>query len=451
MNAFTSQVFFDSEKIICIHLFRMKLNIIFIVVIISTRGTADLQCSSSLGFSIPTMCRVTGGSIGNDESLQISNANPNITTLTFSNTAFTQIPLNTFVNYPKVKVFYVTGNNLNSFPPGSFQNALQLTVLFFDSNEITNLPDQTFQSCTSLQRLSINNNPLTIITGRPFQGLDKLIELSFEDLQIQQFDSSVFDDLTSLQTLSMLNCSLTTIDKNFLANNLKVTDIMLSFNQLTTIEDGALTNLKNLNFLDVSYNSLSSLSTSFAKSVSANGNKLNSLHIGSTATRVNINDNMVSKITCDSALSIRFFYATSNYLSKIPCVGKMTNAVMIQIDSNRLAKINRNIFVNLKNVTDFSINDNPKLKIGSKMLASMKSLRDLSVDFLVNGYKNLRALFPKLAFISLTTKNWNCTYLTRVGSVLNGQKIYLEFNNATDKGNFKCNLNTWDVSYFNST
>jgi len=432
---------------------KMKLSTILVLILFLKIYSADiLSCSTSLGFSIPTMCRVSGGSVDDGESLQISNANSNITTLTFSKTNFTSIPANTFINFPKIKVFFVIDNNLNSFPSSSFENAKQLTQLFLSSNQITEIPDQAFSLCTELTQLSIYNNPIKNLDGNPFGGLIKLKQLTFEDLPIESLDSSIFLDLSSLQYFEMENCSLTTIDKDFLGSNINITNIKLYDNDIVTIDPDAFTTLINLNYLDVSYNLLTSLNTVYARTIIADNNKLKSIFIGSNAMSVNVEYNLITNLSCDNTLSIKSFYATGNRLSKIACLKRMTNATSIYLDSNRIGKINKSVFANLKNVTNLELYDNPKLKLGSKMIASMSNLRTLRVDKFINGYKNLSQMFPKLSLLYLTTKNWTCSYLTKVANILNAQKIYLYFNNGTlDKANFKCQLNTWDVSRFNTT
>lgn len=432
---------------------RMKLSKIFVLIFFLKIYSADiLSCSASLGFIIPNTCRVSGGSVADGESLQISNTNSNITTLIFSNTNFTSIPTNTFVNFPKVKVFFVINNNLNSFPSSSFENAKQLTQLFLTSNQITAIPDQAFSLCTELTQLSIYNNPIKTLNGNPFGGLIKLQQLTFDDIPIESLDSSIFLDLSGLQYLEMKNCSLTTIDKDFLRNNMNITNIKLYDNDIVTIDPDAFTTLINLNYLDVSYNLLTSLNTVYARTIIADNNKLKSIFIGSNAMTVNVEYNLITNLTCDSNLSIRTFYATGNRLSKIACLRKMPDATAIYLDSNRIGKINKAVFANLKNVTNLELNDNPKLKLGSKMIASMSNLKTIRVDKFINGYKNLSQMFPKLRTLYLTTRNWTCSYLTNVANILNAQRIYLYFNNSTlDKENFKCQLNTWDVSYFNTT
>lgn len=432
---------------------KMKLITVLVLTLFLKASSADiLSCSSSLGFSIPTMCRVSGGSVADGESLQISNANPNITTLTFTNTNFTSIPKDTFVNFPKVKIFYVISNNLDTLLSSSFQNANQLTQLSFSSNQISTIPNQAFSLCTALTSLTFYSNPITTLSGNPFAGLTKLQYLTFEDIPFNSFDSSIFVDVPALQNLDMTNCSLDSIDKDFLSTNLNITDIKLYDNDIVTIEAGAFNTLVALNYLDVSYNMLTSLNTAYARTIIADNNKLKSIFIGTNALSLNIEFNLITNITCDGISNIKYLYATGNRIAKLAFLRAMPSAVAIYLDSNRIGKINKAVFANLKNVTSIELNDNPRMKLGSKMLAPMSKLGVIRVDKFINGYKNLSQIFPKLGTLYLTTKNWTCSQLTNVANILNAQKIYLNFNNGTlDKANFKCQLNTWDVSHFDRT
>ncbi|XP_070507793.1 decorin-like [Chironomus tepperi] len=428
----------------------MRIKTFVVLTLLLKTNSADiLTCGGSLGFSIPTMCRVSGGSVADDESLQISNANANITTLTFSNTNFTSIPKNIFVSFPKIKIFYVTNNNLNRLSSSSFQDSNQLTKLFFSTNDISTIPDQAFSLCTALTQLSIYDNPITTFTGNPFGGLNKLQQLTLEDLQIETFDSSVLQDLPALQILEMKNCSLTSIDADFLSSNVNITDINLNDNDIVTIEAGAFSNLVALNNLDVSYNMLTSLNTAYARTIIADNNKMKSLFIGSNAVSINAEFNLINNVSCDATSSVKFLYLTGNRISRIGFLTKMKSAVLVYLDSNRIRKFNKAVFANLKNVNKIELNDNPGMKLGSKMLASMTNVGTIRVDKFINGYKNLTQMFPNLKMLYLTTRNWSCTQLKSVANVLNEQKIYLYFNNATlDKANFKCQLNTWEVSKF---
>ncbi|CAG9803727.1 unnamed protein product [Chironomus riparius] len=240
----------------------MKIYTVLVLTLFLKTYSADiLSCGSSLGYSIPTMCRISGGSVADGESLQISNANANITTLSFSNTEFTSIPADTFVKFQNIKVFYVTNNNLKSFYGSSFQNAKQLTQMSLFTNQITAIPNQAFSLCSSLNKLSIYNNPIIDLSESPFAGLTQLQELSLEDLPLESFDSSIFVHLPALEKLDITNCSLRVIDKDFLDSNLNITEIKLYDNDIVTIEDGAFSTLVSLNYLDVSYNLLTSLKT----------------------------------------------------------------------------------------------------------------------------------------------------------------------------------------------
>lgn len=274
-------------------------------------------------------------------------------------------------------------------------------------------------------------------------------EFKIVNLPLSDFNPDFLNDSPQLQILTIENCSLTSINKNFVSSNLNITTISLKYNKIAVIEEGAFANLFKINKIFLDYNSLTSLPGINCLSLSAQYNLLESVHIHQTTQFFVLDCNFIKKLTCDETLSVRSFGASNNSLSSIPCVGKMTSAYQIYLDGNKLGKIKKTLFSNLTNVTSLSLTGNPKLKIGSKMLSSMKNLNKLKVDWLVNGYKTLKSDCPKLSMIFLTTKNWNCTKLTKIAEILNPQKIYLDFNNKTqDFANFKCQLKNSDVSKF---
>lgn len=423
------------------------------ILVLRLKSVHLLQCSASFGLSIPTMCRVSGGSVNADEDLQISNANPiAVTTLTFDSTSFTSIPRNTFRNFPKVTLLYISKNNLETLTEDSFQGATSLTNLAFWDTKITAIPDGVFKLCTALKQLRIHNNPMSEITGRPFLGLNTLQLLELTDMLLSTFDSAVLADLEALEKIKINNCSLTYISSDFFANNPKLTDIDISGNNIATIESEAFDMLKGLQNLNVAYNMITSLYTSFAQTVVANHNELKSLSIGSSTVSLNVMNNKLTHITCEDNLKMKLFYASKNRLSKIMCVRKMTSVLVLNLDSNRLVRLNKNIFSGLVNITNFDISFNPRLKLGTAMISNMKNLKQIKVDRLASGYKSLRTNLPKLYAIYLTTRNWDCSRVTRVANVLNTQQIYMFFNNFTmDRSNFKCHLNSYEVSFFNVT
>ncbi|KAG5684580.1 hypothetical protein PVAND_013805 [Polypedilum vanderplanki] len=428
-------------------------NIIFILSALIFQSLADvLQCDVYFGFNIPTNCRITTGSVADGEILQISNNNQSIALLTFSNVNFNSIPKNIFVNYPNIKTFYVTDNNLNQLISDDFKNAQKLTTIFIYKNQLKVLNANAFQFCSSLTDLEISTNPITNIVQNAFAGLSNLQQLLLTDLPLSNFNSIVLSDLPALQSLEMRNCSLTIIDKNFFVANKNLSTIDLENNNIDTIENGAFDNLLNIQTLLLNFNQLTTVSTYNAKSFSAEYNLLKSFHIGSLSEGITVQNNFIFSFSCDKTLNVLSFDASNNSISKIPCVAKMVNAFTIDLSSNNIGKVRKTIFANLNKTLTLDIHNNPNMKIGSKILISMTNLRSLSVDFLVNGYKNLKEIHPKLETIYISTEQWTCAHLTKVANTLNDQKIYLDYNNKTlDFFNFKCQLDNFDVSHFNTT
>lgn len=406
-----------------------------------------LECSLAFGMVFTTSCRITSGSVSNDEQLQISNASSNIINLSFNEVKFEKIPKNVFILFPKVSSFFISKNNLNQMTSSDFTNAKNLKSLSFYCNALTSIQPKVFEQCIILEQLYITDNPLTEIKEEAFYGLQLLKFLTLSNLQLKNFQPIVFKHLPALQNLKMDNCSLTSVTNDFFAFNSNLTSIGLSANLIEFVEQGTFLKVPNIRSVDLSNNKIVSISTENILYASLYSNRLKNLHIGSRTWSISADDNFISNITCDENLSIQAFSVSNNSLSKLSCVGKMGSLTDLKIDDNKLGKINKNIFSNIRNVTSFTANGNPKLKLSSKMIAPMTKLTRIQIDHFVNGYKKLNTTFPKLFSVSLNTKNWNCERVKKVAMILNVQKLYLNFvNQYRDFDKFLCNLTTYQVN-----
>jgi Leucine-rich repeat (LRR) protein len=404
-----------------------------------------LECSSIYGFGISTICRVTSGSVANDEELKISNAPSNLTTLTFSNVNFEKIPKNVFTIYPKLVNFYNSYNNLNQLTADDFTNAKNLKQVFFYLNALTLVPSRVFEQCSVLEQITLADCPIAEIKEDAFYGLKTLKSLSLSNLPLKNFQPATFKDLTALQILRVENCSLKAITKDFFTYNSALTTVNFFGNNIELVEEGTFEKALNISSVDLSNNQLVTFSSAIIPSVVVNFNLLRNLHIGSQSKSISAESNFINNLTCDENLSARYLYLGNNSLSKLSCIGKMTQMANLQLDYNKIVKINKNIFLNIRNLTSLYIDGNAKLKLSSKVIAPMTQISRLQIDNFVNGYKNLNATFANLRVISINMKTWNCNRVKKVATVLNSQKIYMHFLVPFGEQRV-CNLTTFDVN-----
>lgn len=427
------------------------IQVVFISFLWITCATADiLQCEITIGFKIPNSCGVSGGVVSSGENLNISNADPKVITfLTFQNTNFTTMPQNIFINFPLVKLFYVSRNTLNKLAINDFKNGLKLSDVFFYETQIQVIPPNIFRLGPNIEKLTFANCPIQRIAKGAFSNSKKVKELALTDLPLAMYPSNMLANMTALEQLKMENCSLKTLPEDFFRNNQNLTKINFDKNQLESIPERMLDNLDNLAEIHLDSNNLLTLSTSKAQQVYAQNNQIQQLHISSTTKVVYMQNNFISKVTCNESSNVTLAYFSNNSLLNFECFRDMKNALHIYADNNKISKLNAKAFNNLQAIKVLYINGNPNLKATSKMFTPLTSLREIAVDRLTTGYKNIRQQHPELSMLYLTTRSWNCSYLKQVANTLNTQRIYLRFiNQYEDFVNFKCQLKMWDVSKF---
>jgi Leucine-rich repeat (LRR) protein len=422
----------------------------FILFWITCASADGLQCDSNFGFSIPTSCRIGSGTVITGESINILNADPKVvTTLSLNKVTMTTLPQNIFINFPLVEVFYVSYCELSRLAINDFKNGLKLKDVFFHQTQLQVIPAQIFRLCPNIEKLTFSESPIQRIGKGAFSNLRKLKELVMSNLNLLTYPNNMLANMTALEKITMENCSLKTLPEGFFRNNWNLTKIDFNTNQLESIPDGTFDHLENLDELQLDSNNLLTLSTSKAQKLFAQNNQLQQLHISSKTQTIMVQNNFITKVTCDNDSSVLLAYFSNNSLSNFDCFRDMTKSLNVILDNNKLSKLSAKAFNSLSVLRTLTINGNPSLKATAKMFAPMTTLRNLWVDRLTTGYKNLRQQYPELSMIYLTTRSWNCSYLKQVANVLNTQRIYLRFiNEYTDFVNFKCQLKMWDVSKF---
>lgn len=443
---FSSKTLFNSSKL-TMSLIQFVLQIFLWI---NYTSAETLQCDANFGFVIPTSCRISSGAVVAGESLTISNADPNIVNiLTFNKISFNRLPQNIFINFPMVERLYVSDNELNRLVINDFKNGLKLKEIFIYKTQLLGIPSQIFRLCPNLERLTFSESPIQRILKGAFSNLRKLKILSMSELPLVTYQNNMLANMTALEDIKMENCSLKALPLDFFRNNRNLTRVSLKYNQLESIPDGMFDYVDNLQELRLDSNNILTVSTSNAREFSAMENQLQQLHITSLTKFVNVQNNFISKVTCDSDSSVTLAYFGNNSLSNFDCIRDMKISIQIFLDNNKFSKLSSKAFNNLKMMKTIKINGNPNLKASAIMFSPSTALKELWVDKLTTGYKNLRQQYPDLSMLYLTTRSWNCSFLKQVANTLNTQQIYLRFiDEYNDFVNFKCQLKMWEISKF---
>ncbi|CAO1433315.1 unnamed protein product [Diamesa serratosioi] len=390
--------------------------------------------------------------IPKDASITFSNMNNNLTILELSFCMFETIPMNIFVEHPKLTGFRASTNGLKQLQMINFKNANQLSDLTVNYNDMTILKNSTFYYCPNLKELSlIGNENLRSIEVATFKGLTKLLELSITGSKLYGL-KNIFDALPKLTILYANNNSLTTINENIFQYNVNLEQIDLSNNEFTELPSSLFDNIKELKTLSLAFNKLHTVSTYRAGEVHLYENLLKSIHITEYTTQVLSYSNFIEKITCDSNLSVTYMHLSNNSLTNMNCIARMDKLTMLFLDQNKFTKLSRQSFIKLQMLIELKLSDNKIMKLSPQMFSPCKKLGFLQVDHFL-GYKGLKKVLPKLSSLFLTTRNWNCAFLTKVAGITKNQSIYLSSNHEFSQFKyFKCQTPIWKLlNYLNET
>lgn len=422
--------------------------IVYLIFLLINFALAEtLNCDAKIIKRNSNYCEIRSSAfVAAGENLTISNVDPYVlTSLSLRGTEFTTIPQNTFINFPRLQILYISHNNLSELKIDDFKNALRLKELFIYNTQLQVIPSQIFHLCPEIEKLIFSLNPIHQIDEEAFGNLRKLKNLNLESLPLLTFPENMLVNMTALEEIKLENCSIKSLPEDFFHNNLKLTKIFLNQNQLDSLPDEIFNDLKNLKFLNVEFNNLMTLPVSKSQEIHARNNKLQQFHIPNSAVVVDVQNNLITKVTCEENLNVEIVFFNNNSLSTFDCFSDMTNALQIFLNDNKFSNLNAEFFKNLQKVSVFKINNNTDLKVSEEVFSPLKNVRELWVDALT-GYENLKQN-PKLSMLFLTTKSWNCSYLKQVADTLSTQKIYLRFiDEYEDFINFKCQLKMWDIS-----
>lgn len=390
----------------------------------------DYTCESQ-----SSICSIDGQSISaSDPFIITGNETSAITFLIISNVFMPQAPQTIFTNYPDISSFTIANTSLQEISPTVFKNALKLTILLIIYGEITTLNNGSFVHCGKLQSLQVVSQQLSSIDILAFQGLKNLQYLILSDNYLTFLHPLIFTVLPKLMCFIIENNLLTTIDSQQFVKNPLLLAVTLSGNHLKTIPNDLFQAQTFLESFHADNNQLVTAQTFGASYVDVSFNKLRNFTISSGEKTVHIDNNVIRKIICGSTnLTVQRFYADNNLLSNFLCIRDMTNLTELSVTNNKMPKPTKKAFLKLINLVELEmVNMTRFTTVPAKVFSPLKSLSNLRVDNLA-GYKNLNITFPNLYIIGLSTKSWNCTYISYVKNILESQNIIFNQNVRFDE------------------
>ncbi|XP_078499516.1 leucine-rich glioma-inactivated protein 1 [Lissotriton helveticus] len=99
---------------------------------------------------------------------------PDIISLSFVRSGFTEIPEGSFLHIPSLQLLLFTSNSFDVIGDDAFTGLPHLEYLFIENNKIKTLSRNAFRGLKSLIHLSLANNNLQTLPRDVFKGLDSL-------------------------------------------------------------------------------------------------------------------------------------------------------------------------------------------------------------------------------------------------------------------------------------
>ena len=233
--------------------------------------------------------------------------------LDLGDVGLSEIQQGAFVRLKDLKWLLLGYYQLYELHPGTFDGLISLVLLNLRGNELQVLQPDLFRVLRSLERVFLMNNRLREIRDGLFDSLKKLeiIVLSYNLLhEIQQ---DMFHGMLNVKILELANTSLSEIPSSTFAS------------------------LYNLQLLHLAYNHLTSLhSNTFQDQIN-----LQQLYLY---------DNLIwflPKNIFENLKNLRQISLSNNYLNQLPLLSRCTSLQIIQVTSNPLRWIDKEVFAGL--------------------------------------------------------------------------------------------------------
>lgn len=382
----------------------------------------SLECNRAYQKRDPTLCKVIGGSISENQEFFLSNFNyDNMTKISFNSLELSALPKNMFNSYMDVTTFQICCSNIGKISPEDFTDALYLKHFLINSTKLQKIPSKLFAHATKLQSIEIINTQTTHIDNGAFHGLKNLKFLQLKNLPLECFPSDMLADLTTLTEIKMKNCSLESLPKGFFSENLHLIRINLEHNKLKSISDDDFDN-RRIKEIHLNFNQIGILPGLNCVNIRVTNNKLRQVHISNATVALKASNNLIKDVTCDANLNLTFIQLDHNSLSNISCLGEMKKAGFIELNNNSLEEVDG--LKDIRNVYHLRLDSNPLLKSTNVALGSLKKLRSFNSDELPFAFENITGHHSFIKTIGLNTITWNCSYLLNTILTLKAQKIH---------------------------
>jgi Leucine-rich repeat (LRR) protein len=384
--------------------------------------TTNVSCSKDTLRYNPSSCMIRDTNIPDVNNINFIDFKPSMTSLSFTGGIMDSIPPNV-LKIGNITIFSMSNTLIKTVKADDFQNGQFLKTFYLSNYSFTQLQANLFQYAPNIGTLTFYTGNLSSIDVKAFSELRKLTTLTLSLCGIKSLSVGIFDDLVSVTTIRMENNLLRELPLGLFDKTLNLTNLQISNNFLTSIPPKLLLH-NSLTQFGARYNLLESVSTVRALTADFTDNFLKKVTISRVTTDALLNNNNISKLNCAKGLSIRTLGLSNNSLTSLRCIRAMKNLTYLDISRNKFKVLGRKGFKNLVNLYQLNTQDNSNLKfLRPVAFTNSKNLQIITCDDLVR-YDTLKTIYPKLWWLTISTKMWNCTKLDNVTAILKNQSIY---------------------------
>lgn len=344
-----------------------------------------------------------------------------------------------------------------------FEGARNLMFLTMANNRLTELTASLFIDAPNISFIDLSHNEIDKIN--PFTFIDALFlsQLNLSHNRIKRLDPQVFEKLYALDSIALDNNELDHIDTTLFTRNTLLQKILLNNNRIMTLDCEAFVHTEYLNKLDLSYNQLLEFSTNCLHgplvsplSLIISNNRLKNLTLRNIDS-LEASNNSISLLSIeDDVCHMEKLVVANNSLNKITALfDRLGTLKHLDVSLNHIGYLNISTFAKLKNLNKLYLKSTKLQHINYGTFASQKELKVLDISYndlkhiefdaffpYLKGIEELYIdgnnltetgglgwtamhLFPNLKSLGLSNNQFNCSYLAKLITWLNLDKVEL--------------------------
>lgn len=331
----------------------------------------------------------------------------NITTLHFTNTAFSTIPSFVFEIFSMLTYLEVSSTHLSSISSTPFGAMHNINNIDLSNNSLITIPNHTFDKCHSLIELNFSCNEISELPENAFAGLSNLTVLDLSNNSIGALIEGLFYPLVQLHQLRLESNRIKVIDNTLFTKNQKLQMLYLDFNRIAVVSPEAFRPLRELITISIGHNPITRIDFSHMnkiRTIIVNNANLTTLEIPACVHEVTAYQNKISHIKVAPNSNLTSLHIANNRLRNLSDLSTLAQLNALDLTSNNIVHINFTDLANMKKLQQLMLNDN--------------QIIDLDVDGIVNN-------LPALVILEITTTNYTSNQLQNIANKLSTHKIYL--------------------------